>query len=673
MLLITITQTPPAAHCPVRIPAGASFDPDKTLCIAAAYSNPQNWRSRRALFEQFRAYMATLPNVRLFVGEIAYGNDPFQVTSASNHDDLQLRAPQILWHKENILDLVITRKFPVGWQYGAYVDGDFHFSRTDMAAATIKQLQSHGWVQMFSSYSNMSADHHILSSMPSFAYCRSKGKPCLPPFPPGCGYADVGACGGAWAFRRHAYEAVGGLIDFCVTGCYDDKTEVFTRRGWIPFANLTLNDEVFSLSPSKVAEWQPVTKLYRYRYTGPMRQFKSEAVDLLVTPNHRMVYEKRNCIYFEKAEEFNRPKSSRSVPKSQTWAGRMPSTIPVDVTIEDWVAFVGIWLAEGWTYLATDKETGGHHYRIGISQKQGNKYCRISALLKKFPISWHEDERGFVGNHKELFTYLRGLGSRSWDKHIPTDIKELPSHILEIFLKWYMLGDGNVDQAKKTNHTDSWRMFTTSAKLRDGLLEVFIKTGRWGAYRVRQPRTAQPLKSGRAITSRRVGYDIWVHRSHNFHIKSRHLSEVEYNGEVFCCETPHHTLLVRRNQKMIWCGNSGDWHMAFGLVGAPDLHPEMKSCGPGYVGAIKAWQARAAAAGNKTVGCVDAHGLHYWHGPLPDRAYGTRWNILRDHRYDPGHDVFRTHDGVVQLMAAKQAMGDGILKYFAARNEDADG
>jgi hypothetical protein len=313
-------------------PARPPFRPGATLCIAAAYSNPQNWRSRRRLFEDFRAYITRLPNVRLFVGELAYGRDPFQVTSRRNPDDLQLRADQPLWHKENILNLVIAKRFPKQWLYGAYVDGDFHFSRNDVAAKAIRQLQTHDWVQFFSSYSNLSIDHRIVSSMPSFAWCRHAGRKCTGDNK----YGDlcVGACGGAWAFRRDAYEAAGGLLDFCITG-------------------------------------------------------------------------------------------------------------------------------------------------------------------------------------------------------------------------------------------------------------------------------------------------------------------------------------------------SADWHMAFGLYGHADPHPELRQCFPEYVSAIRSWQVKARESVHRPLGFIESHAWHYWHGPIANRGYGTRWRILRDGHYDPAHDLYRNGDGVLQLIASKRRMGEAILQYFRSRNEDA--
>jgi hypothetical protein len=151
---------------------------DQTLHVAACYSNPRRWRTRRFLFNDFRRHMASLPNIKLYVGEIAYGNRPFEVTNAGNQLDFQFRTNDELWHKENVLNLVIS-KFSPAWQYGAYIDGDFHFTRNDIALETIHELQHHAWVQMFSTYCDLSPDHHPMRILKSFANRYGTGD--LPP------------------------------------------------------------------------------------------------------------------------------------------------------------------------------------------------------------------------------------------------------------------------------------------------------------------------------------------------------------------------------------------------------------------------------------------------------------------------------------------------------------
>jgi hypothetical protein len=118
---------------------------------------------------------------------------------------------------------------------------------------------------------------------------------------------------------------------------------------------------------------------------------------------------------------------------------------------------------------------------------------------------------------------------------------------------------------------------------------------------------------------------------------------------------------------------SGDWHMAFGLVGEPDLHPqtnELTKCGRAYANSIKIWQNRAAAALRKNVGVVDCHAIHHFHGSKSKRGYPDRWKILRDQDFDPQRDLHRDWQGLYQLAPHRIGLRDGIRGYFRSRNED---
>lgn len=205
----------------------------KTLHVACAYSNPLRWRTRRELFNNFRRHMAGLPNVKLYVGELAYGERPFEVTHKDHPLDFQWRTRHELWHKENILNLVIQR-FDPDWQYGAYIDGDFTFNRHDLALETVHLLQHYDWVQMFSTYTDLDRQHTPLRSMPSFAkrYMDGtlsddlrlhiyRGTSYYYPKDSSVRRVGVGATGGAWAFRREALEKCGGLLETCILGSGD--------------------------------------------------------------------------------------------------------------------------------------------------------------------------------------------------------------------------------------------------------------------------------------------------------------------------------------------------------------------------------------------------------------------------------------------------------------------
>lgn len=223
----------------------SQWSEDQTLHLAVAYSNPFRWRSRRELMNRFRDQMERQANVMLHVGELAYGDRPWEVTAADNSLDLQLRiSDSPLFLKENILNLVI-RRFPANWRYGAIIDADFTMTRHDWALEAIHQLQFYSWVQLFSSYADVSGTtlsdgHQPLRLNASFAYNWYRNGHSLPD-----GYGNggwrtggpvmdqyelstaavttrplrsVGATGGAWSFTRSAFEITGGLLDICICG-----------------------------------------------------------------------------------------------------------------------------------------------------------------------------------------------------------------------------------------------------------------------------------------------------------------------------------------------------------------------------------------------------------------------------------------------------------------------
>jgi hypothetical protein len=115
---------------------------------------------------------------------------------------------------------------------------------------------------------------------------------------------------------------------------------------------------------------------------------------------------------------------------------------------------------------------------------------------------------------------------------------------------------------------------------------------------------------------------------------------------------------------------SGDWHMAFALAMRDDVHPEMKfESIPQYVKAIADWRERALdLKGN--IGYVDTNAIHYWHGPLKNRGYNTRWRILTENHFDPYLDLSRDWQGLLRLTKHKPKLRDDIRRYFRQRSED---
>src|ERR1019366_5618093 len=175
--------------------------------------------------------------------------------------------------------------------------------------------------------------------------------------------------------------------------CVSADTEVLTKRGWVFWPDVRDDDEFATQNPkTRKLEWQKSIRLHRQKYSGDLLRFKAYSHDILVTPNHRM-WGKRIVGYnhcairspLEFVEAQNVPLGKRAgcylfnIPTTSRWEGRLPSTakngkitltlmdgvkvtsypgvkgwqarpdreVPYTVDIKDWLAFLGIYIAEG--------------------------------------------------------------------------------------------------------------------------------------------------------------------------------------------------------------------------------------------------------------------------------------------------------------------------------------
>ncbi|WP_205249362.1 hypothetical protein, partial [Escherichia coli] len=90
---------------------------------------PVRYKSRYDLYKKFEKYVKDSGAI-LYTTEMAFGDRPFEITEANNHQHIQVRSFHELWHKENMLILAIAN-LPADWEYVAWVDADIVFSRRD--------------------------------------------------------------------------------------------------------------------------------------------------------------------------------------------------------------------------------------------------------------------------------------------------------------------------------------------------------------------------------------------------------------------------------------------------------------------------------------------------------------------------------------------------------------
>ena len=114
---------------------------------------------------------------------------------------------------------------------------------------------------------------------------------------------------------------------------------------------------------------------------------------------------------------------------------------------------------------------------------------------------------------------------------------------------------------------------------------------------------------------------------------------------------------------------AGDHHMMGALIGKAELTMPSK-VHDNYKKQVLAWQRRAAQVVRMDLGYVPGTILHGFHGAKVNRRYGSRWDILVTHNFDPERDVYKNAYGVLELEDTRPALRDAIKRYFKQRHED---
>lgn len=362
--------------------------------------------------------------------------------------------------------------------------------------------------------------------------------------------------------------------------CYSNDTEVLTKDGWKLFKDVNIKKDIFATRNrvSKEFEWQEASNKVEYDYNGEAYNLKSRSMDLLVSPNHRILYSKHwgNIEHIDKAKDLY-GYGGVSIPATSKWTGkeikefelkppkseikdygrgRTYKTQPsggIKMSGDDFCAFMGMYLAEGCA-VSKHKKYNSAQSRISIAQSEYSKGFKeyqelLIRIFDKEPNQNKIDGKivGWTIRNKMFYQYLAQFGY-SYEKFIPTLIKNASKKQLEIFLYYYMLGDGCFTTSLPT-------MTTVSKKLADGLQEVIQKIGKSTSISIEEPR--DNFIGNREIKKEncRKSYNLRIRTTKYQKVK---IEKVSYNGKIYCVTVPNEILYVRRNGKPAWCGNTTD-------------------------------------------------------------------------------------------------------------------
>ena len=194
------------------------------LYVVTCISNPMRYRSRYDLYRRFEKYIENSGAI-LYTIEQGFGEREYEVTDPNNPRHIRVQSVSEVWHKENMLNLAIQR-LPLDWKYVAWIDADIEFTRPDWVYETIHLLQQYNVIQMFSQAVDLDPQFKILNGMREGIIFSWKNDNYGHLVKHVSGYPPIYGAGNkhpgyAWAARRPAFNALGGLIDWAVVGSAD--------------------------------------------------------------------------------------------------------------------------------------------------------------------------------------------------------------------------------------------------------------------------------------------------------------------------------------------------------------------------------------------------------------------------------------------------------------------
>ena len=361
--------------------------------------------------------------------------------------------------------------------------------------------------------------------------------------------------------------------------CYDDKTEVLTQNGWKLFKDLKEDDIFYSLNKdTQECEFVKAKGFISYNYEGEMYSVKSQSIDLLITPNHSVLYSpsydnkkwyldevqnitdkkrilmKKNCnpIQGQKEEYFVIDDITVKDRNQFTeWDRAIPG---YKVKLNDFMRILGFYLSDGYTTNCN------HHYNVGFSKGNLNLLNEYKALLDKFVshktrIFTDRGSYKLEVDDRVLYEFFKPLGN-CHTKRIPDFVWKYDSSNLEYLYKGFLDGDFS---------NDGTVMTTVSPKMADDIQRLMLHIGYSSSIAVvdRRGNVSEGLDSAGnpyRIISKSIVYTVSANKSKNEPIikasNRTPFSIEQYSGMVYCVDLEkNHTLYVRRNGKTVWSGN----------------------------------------------------------------------------------------------------------------------
>lgn len=325
----------------------------------------------------------------------------------------------------------------------------------------------------------------------------------------------------------------GGKL-ICRPDCYDELTQIFTNAGWIFFKELNNTHLVAEILDDGSYHFVKPNKIISQYYSGDMIQLSGAngKLDLLVTPNHRMIIMHNGNMVVETAEN-SKFYHAKNLIRSARVSNNSTSLSNIERLQ---IAFQ----ADG-SYT-----TSGNKIRFSFSKQR--KIDRLIDILEKCNISYK----------------IYNLS----DNRVEFNI-DIPASRFHKDFEWvdieHLSYDWCVEFIEELSYWDSTRRsnsrfkFDTTNKKVSDIVEIIALSAGYGVL------TCHHIDDRKENFSDVYTSNILKRNSINGQVVNK--KTISYDGMVYCVNVNSGRVLVKRNRCTVVCGNSGDPTIEPGLVG----------------------------------------------------------------------------------------------------------
>ena len=398
--------------------------------------------------------------------------------------------------------------------------------------------------------------------------------------------------------------------------CCDDQTEILTEKGFKNILEVAPNEKVATLSPEKEMIFTECSGSHIFDFEGELVAYEGRTLNFATTQNHKAYLRNYNLKDYTFAEYKDFPRHMTFLRTPEKFQGLSPNEIiiegesnnkaePIDricpicekhylvklhrlknrrgltcsnlcgrklagknyglVThlrdtlddnyagwngkkeslsfdVGDWMELLGWFLSEG-SVLHTKYNEKQYPTGFVIAQSFYEwKIDRIRNLLVRMGFKYKFDGRKFKIYSSTLGKWFSQFGIHH-QKFIPREYLNFEQKHLQRLYESLMLGDGC------PIGVSSYIYATVSEELANNVQELCLRLGKSSTIAKRPPRKQK----------HRLAYIVSVYSEGNneSYIEKKDIKKKYYKGKVGCVTVnPHHTILVRRNGKCFWTGNS---------------------------------------------------------------------------------------------------------------------